>query len=355
LVLGPRYFPLNRDSGDVLRLAKIDLKPLWITAIGRAPAGPGIAIEGVLDLVARLHGGRRRAPSSREISLDQFGLSRFQLRFVVQSSGRPKRSARKQIQKLRRADRLIVMAQRAAKHPRLLAVEIRPDRDLILAGLLILRGRQGVGRGAELGDVIQLARRVPPAQGKSLHDRMRPVGLENFMRVVFPVAVRGDAAELKPIVRLRAIAMHGAMQHNRRQPLAMRLQNALHEGQVLHGREALVVNHHIVALRPIRILVERDLRVGRRTSLHDNIDLDVRALLQPFRNQNLLGLVVVATTAADIQGAEDLGSGQGRSGKRNEQGCDNDENGWAKHHRRNKGKGETDTNFTSRYCAGSRM
>ena len=76
------------------------------------------------------------------------------------------------------------------------------------------------------------------------------------------VAGRWQAGELEPRGHgigkaLAAITVHAAVQDNRRQALAMRLENAIDHGQVFDAGRALIMDHEIVALGPIGLFVNR--------------------------------------------------------------------------------------------------
>ena len=100
----------------------------------------------------------------------------------------------------------------------------------------------------------------------------RVIGLDHLDVEIAPglVAERALADELPPFVGAsHAIAVRRAVHHHRGQPVEVRLGDPLDEFIVLHETEALVVQHDVVALRPVRLFVNAHAMLAIRAFAND--------------------------------------------------------------------------------------
>ena len=298
----PALFPVEQDARGLLGRAEIDLPPLVRRTVGSAPAAAAVPVHRMAGRMPLLRRRGRRRLALRQVYRHELGFDRLEIG-RLQVARRPERAARDQIEVRGRGNRLVVVAQRRAKHPRA-PVVVRPDARFIVAVFLVLRRTEHVRRGPDLLDPVQLPGRIRPGRAKALHDRVRPVAVEDAVRVLRAMLPRGDAAELEPLVRTGAVAMHRAVQHDRWHARAVRLEDAVEPRRVLHVGEALVVDHHVVALGPVGIFVERDPRIGAIPALQHHGHLDVGPLAQALGEDVLLRRIVMATAAGDQQYAE---------------------------------------------------
>ena len=242
-------------------------------------------------------------------SLGDVDADRLRLRcdevFVIQLVAGPQRPARDEVEVLGAADGFVVVAERGAEDAAL-AVLVGPDADLVVALLLVLGGAERVGVRPELLDPIEFPGWIGPGGAELGHDRMAGVDVQHLMRIGRPVPPRGHAAELEPVIGPVAVAVHRTVQHDGWQPLAVRRDDILGPGVLLHVGETLVVNDDIEPLRPVLLLVQRDSAGGRRAALVDDHHVHVGPFHHPLREQFLLRVVVVAAPAADQQHLERL-------------------------------------------------
>ena len=211
------------------------------------------------------------------------------------------------------------MSDRRAEAAR--AVEIvRPDhhRAVFFAIALDLAAERQRGGGAEdLDAVVKLLVTRGPVR-QTLRDRMLGDGEVDLDRLLPAVAGRLEPEEFEPAVVAGAVAVHRAVQVHRGDAVLVGVDDMLDIRHVLHVGRALVVDHHVVALRPVLVLVDREPRFGAVVLAADHIDLDVRPGLDAVAEQGGLCFVVVATAAANQQGTE-RGFGGGERGRGEDQ------------------------------------
>jgi len=96
----------------------------------------------------------------------------------------------------------------------------------------------------------------------------------------------------------------------------------LHEVRILDAGEALIVEDHVVALRPVGLRIDRHLVVGARAPLMDDRDVHPRPRRQPRGDHLFLAVVVVAAAAGDVEHLHGLARlrGQRDSGEKSRQG-----------------------------------
>jgi hypothetical protein len=128
---------------------------------------------------------------------------------------------------------------------------------------------------------------------------------------IFFMAHAALANGMTPSVGLRhAIAVRRAVQHHGRNAIEVRFGNALDEGHIRDRAEALVVQNHIITLRPIRVLVDADLVIPALLSIGsffvNDGELHIGAGTDALGEDELLLLVVVAAAAGDHEDLERL-------------------------------------------------
>ena len=220
------------------------------------------------------------------------------------------------------------MAERRAENLRF-AVGVHPDDHVIFLGVLPVGLRERDRVRPELFVFVKLVLGIVPRRGEALHHGMLGLQHLHFEIAVFLVTHRSLANELAPFVRFRgAITVGRTMQHHRGQAVFMRLGDALDERDIGDRAEALVVQHHVKTLRPIRIVVERNHRLAFVAAVVDNRPLDVGARADSLGENFFLLLVIVTTAAAHEQrldgfrlsGAGGRGRGQQRASERGGEG-----------------------------------
>ena len=88
------------------------------------------------------------------------------------------------------------------------------------------------------------------------------------------MAMRGDAKVFEPFVGLITVGMHSAVDDDGGKAVSVRFDDALGPGGVGDACEAFVVDDDVETLPPIRVLIERDLGVGRGAALVDDRPVD---------------------------------------------------------------------------------
>jgi len=122
------------------------------------------------------------------------------------------------------------------------------------------------------------------------------------------------AEVLEPPVGPVAETVHRAVEMNRRDGF-VGVEDALERLKVLVPRRAFIVDDDVVALGPIRIVVNGQRRSHRLVVRPPDIDLNVGPGLDALEQDFVLGRVVMATAAGDDEGLERgrfRGSRQGR-------------------------------------------
>jgi len=147
------------------------------------------------------------------------------------------------------------MAERGSEHAR--AAKLIDPRHRIFLPIPFAHGSgKRLGVRPEFLDHVQLIFRRRPDFRERLHDRMvLSHGLDRIITLMI-VAPAGHTEELSPIVDLsRAIGVHRAVNHNRRNSVKVRLRDAPNVIFVGRVGETLVVNDDIVLRCPVRIVV----------------------------------------------------------------------------------------------------
>ena len=163
----------------------------------------------------------------------------------------PQQPARDEIQIDGRFHDLVAMTQ-GGREDASLTISVDPDDDVILFGILtVCLGKGSHGR-PHLRVHVQFVESIQPYFRKILHDRVLGPDVLNFQVAAFFVRVGSLTHGLSPLVSLRsAIAVCGAMQHNCRHAVFMRLGNAMDERDIRHPAIALVMHDDIEAFRPV--------------------------------------------------------------------------------------------------------
>jgi len=88
----------------------------------------------------------------------------------------------------------------------------------------------------------------------------------------------------------------------------MSVEDARERLLVVHARRALVVDDDVVALGPIRLVIDRQRRVRGFVVGPNHIHLHIRAALDAFRDDLVLLRVVMAAATGDEEGFQRFGS-----------------------------------------------
>ena len=223
---------------------------------------------------------------------------------VLEFAGGPERAAGHEVEKLWCLDGVGVVADRRAEDAGL-AVLVGPDDRLVGLPLSAHRLGQRLGGVPHLVAVIQFLLWNIPCLGKPGEDRV----FGDQVRCVFimsAVAGRRDADKLEPVVVARPVAVHGAVHEHGGSALLVLDHDLLEERRVLDAGEALVVEDHVVALRPVGLRIDGDLVVRRRATLVDHGAVDLGPRRQPLGDHLLLSVVVVAAAPGDVEHLERL-------------------------------------------------
>ena len=174
-----------------------------------------------------------------------------------------------------------------------------PDHGVILTVALTLAcGQRGDARKLFLHDVQFVLRRLP-ILGHAFEDG---VVHELFHRIIglMIVFLAGDAEKIAPIIKgRRAVGVHRAMDHHRRHAGLVRFGDALHVSLVVGVGETFVVHHHVVALGPVGILVQRNHRLGAAAAFVDDLPVHFRVLRHAGDQCLTLEHIVVAATTGN--------------------------------------------------------
>ena len=190
---------------------------------------------------------------------------------------------------------------------------------LLLEELLAAHERRGGGEDFHV--VVKLLADGGPL-GLALHDGMVLRDGRELDRLLRAVAGGLKAEQVKPqrVRRARhdglanvadAVAVHRAMEIHGGDAGAVRGEDVVHVGHVLHVGAALVVDDDIVALGPIGLCVGREGGLRAAVEGMNRVHLDVRAGFETLLEDEMLHRVVVAATAREEQHAQRLGRSGG--------------------------------------------
>src|SRR6056297_533537 len=180
-----------------------------------------------------------------------------------------------------------------------LMILIRPDAHLRLTVGLADRLSQRSCRREQVGNMIKFPFGNIPPRSKTLHYRMLGSNIFNAKRIMRTVPRRSHSAKLKPSVTADAITVHGTVDQHGRRTSPVRRQDHLGPLGVGNAGKAFIMNHHVESLGPIGILVKWYLSVRGAATLLDHGPLDVGALRKPFRYDQFLTIIIMATTTRD--------------------------------------------------------
>ena len=152
-------------------------------------------------------------------------------------------------------------------------------------------------------DDVQLVFRSHVVGGEVLHNGMVFRDNLDWVFGLMVVTLAGHAQELAPVVDLRgSISVHRTVNHNRVGTFFVRLGNFPNVVGIACASEAFVVDDAVVALSPMGVVVELQLRTRAGSSLmHDRpVDDDV-TFFRGFDQLLSLVRVVVAAPVGDDQ------------------------------------------------------
>lgn len=202
---------------------------------------------------------------------------------------------------------------------------IGPSDDSVIDAGLVARVLFAVGEGFGGGPSFEIAFQAvnvvvelfidgsPIAQ--SFDNRVILRGVSDGDGLLRAMAGRLEAEQVEPL-RLRsirahglleiaaAIGMHGAVQIDGGNAIAMGIDDVVDRFGVGDVSGAFIVDHDIVLFRPVGILINRELRPRRAIGGVFDGDFTMNARLNAFCEQKLLFAVVVAATADDEQDFE---------------------------------------------------
>ena len=183
-----------------------------------------------------------------------------------------------------------------------LAILIDPRHGIRLAVLFAHRGRERPRVRPQLFDHVEFIRRRLPVVRDSLHDGMRRLNLLHRVTALMIMPPARHPEEFPPVIHARrAIGVHGAMDHHRRHARLVRRRDLADVICVRRVRKTLVMHHHVVALRPIRVVVKREHRLRAGAALLHDLPLHGREPAHGVRQRLALEFVIVATPAGDEQ------------------------------------------------------
>ncbi len=322
----------------MLRLAEVDLPGLAGVTRVRAPACAEVAIvavlrEVVLVLLLAARGGlarhrqvpllaqpagdpglrpspgrlRSRSKVHRDERADRivgFLRARGKARLGVPVAG-PEQPLGNHVEVLRLGHGLVVVANGGGEDLAI-TVAVGPDADLGLVVAPAVGLPEHRGAVKDLDRVVELSLGRDKLAAKPFHDGMRRLNVIDRKRIVRTMSGRLHADKLKPLVVSCAIAVHGAVDQQRRQALAMRADDVVDEILVLDRGKALVVHHDIKALGPVTVLVQRYLRIRGAPSLAGDGPDHVGPGGDTSCQDQLLAVVVMTAPARDKQGLDRL-------------------------------------------------
>ena len=245
----------------------------------------------------------------------------------VQLVARPEQSARDEVEVTRVGDGVVVVADGAAEDAGV-AILVYPGDDrldgalgavLLLEQLLAAHERRGGGEDFDV--VVKLLADGGPL-GLALHDGMVLRERGELNRLLRAVAGGLKAEEVEPQRVGRtghdgladvadAVAVHRAVEVHGGDAGAVRGEDVVHVGHVLHVGAALVVDDDVVALGPIGLCVGREGGLRAAVEGMNRVHLDMRAGFEALLEDEMLHGVVVAAAAGEEQHAERLGRGGG--------------------------------------------
>ena len=139
------------------------------------------------------------------------------------------------------------MADRRRKDSPLFIL-IGPDARLRIPVALPLGLTERRRRVEQLDRVVKLSLRSNESLPEVLHDGMIGFDVVDRVRVVRAVAWRLHPDEIEPLVIARPVTVHRAVNQNRRQPFAMRLDDVLDKVLFLDVGKAFVVDDDVEAV-----------------------------------------------------------------------------------------------------------
>ena len=142
---------------------------------------------------------------------------------------------------------------------------------------------------------------------KTLHDRMLGRDERDVDRLLWPVSGRLQPDELEPIVGPRPVAVHRAVQVDRRNTVLVGVQDVPDIRLLRHIGRAFVVNDHVVALGPVGIVVDVEPRLGALVGRVDDRHLGHHARFDPAFEDVLLLRIVVTAASQNQQCLQRLG------------------------------------------------
>ena len=173
--------------------------------------------------------------------------------------------------------------------------------------LLAHRGRERLRVRPKLFDHVKLVHRRLPAVGDAFHYRMHRLDFLHLVAAHMIVPPAGHAEKLAPQVRPgRAIGVHGAMNHHRRDARLVRLHNLADVIRVRGVSETLVMHHHVIAFGPVWIVVEGNLRLGAAAAFIHDGPFHLRQPAHGVRERDDLERIVVKTATRDEQCTQGL-------------------------------------------------
>src|SRR5436190_9792530 len=249
---------------------------------------------------------------------DQHLAGRLVVRRVVQLADRPQQAPRDEIEIAVVADRGIVMAEGRGEDFRLFNVLIGPDADGIVSDvppvfvlIHLLSVPQRLSRFQQLAGkvVIELFILRLPAF-KPMQDWVFVAHVRDFNWSLRPMSGAGQAREIEPQralrIPFRPIAMNPAVEHDGRQPFAVRPENFLHGLDVLDVGTTFVMHNDIKTFGPVLLFVPRVEMLRAGVGVVPNRPLDIDAGRDPLREERLLFLVVMTTATEDEERADRL-------------------------------------------------
>ena len=169
--------------------------------------------------------------------------------------------------------------------------------------------------GAEKIDVVVELLLDGGPVGHALGDGMRLVD-EIEGDGLLPVVRGGLQSEvLEPVIRAGAVAVHGAVEVHGGDAVLVRINDVVN---VVHVRladagGAFVVDDHVVALRPVGLLIHGEARSGALVFREHDIDHHIRPRLDALAENAVLLHIVMAAAAGHQQDMQGPGFSPGKT------------------------------------------